>query len=145
MHQDMCKLNRTDCEVQIRHLTVHCVLYRVLVIVDQESQTASLNSDLLIELLRSNPPEPRDRVTVAANLLPADAEHYAQVGVAVLVILDADHLRTVFCTLRTNAILACQSSICRQRRAIYQHIWCYLLQSTTDECMCVWFLSRFKH
>ena len=118
------------------------MLYRVLVIVDQESQTASLNSDLLIELLRSNPAEPRDRVTVAANLLPADAEHYAQVGVAVLMILDADPFLTVFCILRVNDILACQGSICRQRRAVYQQIWCYLLQSTTDECMCVCVVSH---
>ncbi|DBB05165.1 TPA: hypothetical protein ACH3X3_010411 [Trebouxia sp. C0006] len=48
-----------------------------LVIVDQGSQTAALNADLLVELLSHNP-GPQKRESTAANLLPASGEHYAQ-------------------------------------------------------------------
>ena len=54
---------------------LHC---RSLVIVDQGSQTAALNADLLVELLSHNP-GPQKRESTAANLLPASGEHYAQV------------------------------------------------------------------
>ena len=46
---------------------------------DQDTQTAALNADLLVELL-SHSSGPQKRDSTAANLLPASGEHYAQVG-----------------------------------------------------------------
>ena len=45
---------------------------------DQATQTAALNADLLVELL-SHSSGPQKRESTAANLLPANGEHYAQV------------------------------------------------------------------
>ncbi|DBA80009.1 TPA: hypothetical protein ACH3X2_007506 [Trebouxia sp. C0005] len=48
-----------------------------LVIVDQGTETAALNADLLVELL-SHSSGPQKRNLTAANLLPASGERYAQ-------------------------------------------------------------------
>ena len=50
-------------------------------IVDAANQEATLNADLLIQLLSQGKALAgrRERTTTAANLLPADAQHYAQV------------------------------------------------------------------
>ncbi len=45
---------------------------------DQATQTAALNADLLVELLSQNL-GPQKRESTTANLLPASGEHYAQV------------------------------------------------------------------